>query len=119
MAFVVIVALSYTHSIAVYAHPTDSKEKECLFFSFNSVHAGKCFMFLLSSAGIFQNQLFQKLRSGTLSECQTVWIQIRTDVLLVLIRVQTVCKGDQQTIQVVNSKERAKKYHIWTAAEDV
>ena len=37
---------------------------------------------------------------GTLSECQTVWTQIRIDVLSVLIWVQTVCKGYQQTIQV-------------------
>ena len=26
--------------------------------------------------------------SGTLSECESVWIQIRTDVLLVLIGIQ-------------------------------
>ena len=29
----------------------------------------------------FQNQLFQKILSGALSECQTVLIQIRTDIL--------------------------------------
>ena len=46
---------------------------------------------------------------GTLSECQTVWIQIRTDILLVLIWVQTVCKGYQQTTwKVAASKERVK-----------
>ena len=27
----------------------------------------------------FQNGLFRKILSGILSECQTVWIQIRTD----------------------------------------
>ena len=31
------------------------------------------------------------------SGCQTVWIYIRTDILSVLIWVQTVCKGCQQT----------------------
>ena len=31
-----------------------------------------------------KNQLYQ---------CQTVWIQIRTDILSVLIRVQDVCKS--------------------------
>ena len=31
------------------------------------------------------------------SECQTVLIRIRTDVSSVLIWVQTVCKGNQQT----------------------
>ena len=52
-------------------------------------------MILLSSAYIFQHLFFffQKIPSGTWSECQTVWIQIKTDILLVLIWVQTVCKG--------------------------
>ena len=37
-------------------------------------------MLLLSSADIFQKFIFfQKLLSGTLSECQMVWIQIRTN----------------------------------------
>ena len=36
---------------------------------------------------------FQKILPGTLSECHTVLIQISTDILLVLIWVQTVCKG--------------------------
>ena len=31
------------------------------------------------------------------SECQTVWIQIRIDILSILIWVQTVCKGYKQT----------------------
>ena len=65
---------------------------------------------LLSSADIFQNYIFEKKCSGTLSECITVWIQIwtikiRTDVLSVLIWIQTVCKGYQQTIKVAASKE--------------
>ena len=38
--------------------------------------------------------------------CQTVWIQIRTDVLSVLIWVQTVCKCYQQTTIVAASEER-------------
>ena len=65
-------------------------------------------MLLLSSGDFFQNQLFQKILSGTLSECQTVWIQIRTDILLVLIWVQTVCKCNQQTTKVAASMERVK-----------
>ena len=39
----------------------------------------------LSSADFFLNQLFQKIISGIPSECQTVWMEIRTDILLVLI----------------------------------
>ena len=36
-------------------------------------------------------------------QCQTVWIQIKTDVLSVLIWVQTICKGYQQTTKVAVS----------------
>ena len=42
-------------------------------------------MLLLSSADFFKINFFQKNNSGTLSECQTVWILIRTDVRSVLI----------------------------------
>ena len=44
-----------------------------------------------------------------LSECQMVWIQIRTDILSVLIWVQTVSKGYQQTTKVATSKKRDKE----------
>ena len=53
--------------------------------------------FLLSSADFFKINCFKKNLSGILTECQTVWIQIRTDILSVLIWAQTVCKGFQQT----------------------
>ena len=33
-----------------------------------------------------------KKKSGTLSECQMVWIPIKTDFLSVLIRFRTACK---------------------------
>ena len=54
----------------------------------------------------FQNKLFQKILSGTLSECQTVRIQIGTDAMSVLIWVQTACKIYQQTTKIAASKER-------------
>ena len=53
----------------------------------------------------FHNQLFQKESFRNTSECQTVWIQIRTDVTSVLIWAQTVCKGYQQTIKVAAGQE--------------
>ena len=59
---------------------------------------------------------FKKNLSGTLSKCQTVWIQIRTDVPTVLISVQTVCKGYQQTTKVAISKERDKVIPITHAS---
>ena len=51
----------------------------------------------LSSADFFQECLFKKNLSGVQSECLTVWLQIRPDVLFNLIWVLTVCKGYQQT----------------------
>ena len=45
----------------------------------------------------FKINFFGKIHSGTPSECQTVWIQIRTDTVSALIWVQTVCKGDKKS----------------------
>ena len=57
-------------------------------------------MLLLSSAEFFISKLiFSKILSGTLSECQTVWIQIRTNVLF--------AKVHQQTTKVATIKESA------------
>ena len=36
---------------------------------------------------LFQNKLLQKILSVTLSECQIVWNQIKTDILSVLVWV--------------------------------
>ena len=56
---------------------------------------------LLTSSKTFSNKSFGN------TECYTVWTQIRTDVLSVLIWVQTVYKGFQQTTKFAASKERA------------
>ena len=50
------------------------------------------FHFLSSSVVVvfLQNQLYQKILSGLQSECQTVWILIRPDIMSGLIWVQTV-----------------------------
>ena len=62
-----------------------------------------CFCFRPLS---LQNKLFQKNAiRNTIHESQTVWIQIRTNILSVLIWVQTVFKGYQQTTQITSSKE--------------
>ena len=60
----------------------------------------------LSSADIFQNELFQKILSETLSECQTVWIQIRPDRMSGLVLVQTVCQNYQQTTKFAAGRQR-------------
>ena len=64
-------------------------------------------MLFLSSADLFQNHFFRKIISGMPSQCQTVWIQIKPDVLLGLIWVQTVCKSYQQ-ITLVGVKHNGK-----------
>ena len=79
----------------------------CLIFPFIMVLTlcilGNFACLFLSSANFFQNQPFRKILSGLPSGCQTVWIQIRPDILSGLIWVQTVFKGYQQTTLV--SKE--------------
>ena len=52
----------------------------------------------------------QRIISRIQSECQTVWIQIKTNILLVLIWVQTVCKGCQQTTK---SPLAWKELNVW------
>ena len=52
--------------------------------------------------GNFQKHFFLKFLKGMPSECQTVWTQIRPDILSGLIWVQTVFKGYQQTTLVGN-----------------
>ena len=71
---------------------------------FNSLRAGYFFMLLLALADFFQNKLFLKKNSGTLSECQTTWIQIKTDLFSALIWVQTVCRGYKQTTKVTSKQ---------------
>ena len=56
----------------------------------------------------FQNWHFPKILSETLSECQMVWLQIRTEALSALIWIQTFCKDYQQMTKVATSKEWVK-----------
>ena len=56
--------------------------------------------FFLLFADFFQYQLFWKILSEIPFECQTVWILIRPNILLGLIRIQAVCKAYQQTTPV-------------------
>ena len=56
----------------------------------------------MSSADFFSKLTFQKILSGIPSECQMDWIQIRTDILSGLGRVQSVCNGYEQMTLVVN-----------------
>ena len=50
--------------------------------------------------------MISKILSGIPTEFQTVWVQFRTDVVSVLIWVQTVWKDYQQTTKVAATKEK-------------
>ena len=69
-----------------------------------------CFCWRLLT--LFQNYLYQIILSETLTECQSVSIQIRTDVRSVLIWVQTVCKRYPQTTKVVDSTDNENIKHL-------
>ena len=60
---------------------------------------------------------FQTIVSGTLIKCQTVLIQVRIDLLLVLTLVQTVCKGYQQRRKAAVSKERFIRINLSAVKE--
>ena len=86
----------------------------------NYTSAKKCF---LISFWIFQYcfyysfilyycAIFNSLNAGFFSislGCQTVWIQIRPDILSGLVWVQTVCKGYQQMTKVAASWQKVIK----------
>ena len=74
-----------------------------------------CFCCLLTF--FFKINFFKKYfrNTITLSECQTVWIQIKTNILSVMIWVQTVCKGYQQRTKVAASKKRVKQFSLLAA----
>ena len=69
-----------------------------------SLHVGKFLMLLLSSADFYQNFLFQKILSGTLSNCQIVWIQIRT-------KLGQNCLLRLYTDNIAANNERVKSHH--------
>ena len=77
--------------------------------------------YFLSSADILQNQLFWKILSGIPSECQTVWIEIKPDVVMGLILAQPVCKVYQQTTQYATGRQRGminwKHLRRWKKSE--
>ena len=53
---------------------------------------GNCSCFYFRLLTFFKIKFLQINHPGPPSECQTVWIQIKTDILLVFISVQNICK---------------------------
>ena len=56
------------------------------------LHARELFMFLFRLLAFLKIKFLEINHPGPPPECQTVWIQIKTDILFVFIWVQTVCK---------------------------
>ena len=72
------------------------------------------FSCFLSSADFFQNWLFWKILSGIPIECQTIWIQIRPDILSGLIWFQNVrpdlVLNCLQKLSADNTRRQRSKY---------
>ena len=67
---------------------------------------GNCSCFYFRLLTFFKIKFLKINHPGPPSECQTVWIQIRTDILLVFIWAQTVCKGYWQTTKLSTGMQR-------------
>ena len=76
----------------------------------NYMFAKKCILIscFYYSFTLYYCAIVHSLDAGFLipSGCQTVWIQIRSNVFSGLIWVQTVCKGYQQITKVATSWQR-------------
>ena len=70
------------------------------------LHAKELFMFYFLLLTFFKIKFLKINPPGPPSECQTVWIQIKTDILLVFIWVQTVCKRHWQTTKLYTGMQR-------------
>ena len=77
-----------------------------------SMQAGQFFMHYCGLLTFFQF-FFQKLLSRTQSEYQTVWVQVRNDVMLVLTRVQTVAKVISRGLKIMVHVQFKQQMHIY------
>ena len=66
---------------------------------------GNCSYFYFRPLTFFKIKNLKINHPGPPSECQTIWTQIKTDILLVFIWVQTVCKR-RQTTKLSTGKQR-------------
>ena len=75
---------------------------------------GNCSCFYFRLLTYFKIKFLKINYPGPLSECQTVWIQIKTDILLVFIWVQTVCKRLLADNKIIHwhAKSLTGKYFI-------
>ena len=81
----------------------------------NVLYLSICMLVELFIFFYFRLMTFSKIKflpinhPGPPSECQTVWIQIKADILLVFIWVQTVCKGLLADDKII--RRHAKSYN--------
>ena len=67
---------------------------------------GNCSCFYFRPLTFFKMKFLKINHPGRSSECHTVWIQIKTDILLVFIWVQTVCKRLLKTTKLSTGMQR-------------
>ena len=70
---------------------------------------GNCSCFYFRLLTFFKIKFLKINHQGPPSECQTVWIQIKTDILLVFIWVQIFAKGYWQTTKLSTGMQRVIK----------
>ena len=76
------------------------KSTHCFFITYSFANVlylsicmlGNCSCFYFRLLTFFKKKFLKINHSVPPSECQTVWIQIKPDILVVLVWVQTVCK---------------------------
>ena len=88
---------TYTKNTIISCWPIKSPIKSCILCNF-ARHCG--LQIFLNEPG-FSKKLFQEY--NVLSYCQTVWIQIRLDILSHLILLQSICKVYQQMKKFISS----------------
>ena len=70
----------------------DAGVVEVHIITFNSLHTGEFSTFFFVVCSFFKQLIFfKKFKNTVPSECQTVWIQTRRDILSGLVWIQTVC----------------------------
>ena len=67
---------------------------------------GNCSCFYFRLLTFFKIKFLKIYHPGPPSECQTVWIQIKTDILLVFISVQNVCKRLLANDKIITGMQR-------------
>ena len=67
---------------------------------------GNCSCFNFRLLTFFKIKFLKLNHPGPPSECQTVWIQIKTNILLIFNWVQTVCKRLWQTAKLSTGRQR-------------